>query len=535
MRSKTKIFTYQTRLKIHDDKAMILDACAARFNRVERKLYADTCAGKDPLKLKVSYQAKFGITARQYNSCRIQLQGKIEAYKACLRLRIEGTQERIAGLERTLAKLEKKKNKSESIHQKKRRLQALKRHLDSLINDRDSEKVRLCFGSRKLFHAQFNLKANDYTSHEAWKADWVRSRNSTFFLLGSKDETAGNQSCTATLQEDGSVKLRLRLPDALVESYGKYIEFDNVRFHNGHNAFVMALRDNLERNRLSKAKDKNYLEHGQAISYRFRRNVKGWYIFVSLEVPPILQVTSKALGAIGIDINADHLALSEVDRFGNPIDTMSIPLVTYGKSQHQAKALIGEASALAIAWAANKRKPIALEKLDFTRKKGSLKEIDNPKYARMLSSFSYQSILVTLQSRAYREGIEIMEVNPAFTSVIGRVKFARHYGLSIHQAAAVCIARRSQGVSEKLPRHLDKIPDGKGNYVALSPPVRKGRKHVWSQWSVVKKSLLAALEAQSRATRCRSTSPPKVACSDSVDSSVVGGNPTRESSIQRLD
>jgi len=39
-----------------------------------------------------------------------------------------------------------------------------------------------------------------------------------------------------------------------------------------------------------------------------------------------------------------------------------------------------------------------------------------------------------------REGVKVITVNPAFTSLIGRVKFGEGYGLSPH-AAAVAIAR----------------------------------------------------------------------------------------------
>lgn len=44
-------------------------------------------------------------------------------------------------------------------------------------------------------------------------------------------------------------------------------------------------------------------------------------------------------------------------------------------------------------------------------------------------------------------------VNPAYSSVIGRHKFARRYGISGHLAAALVIARRAQGFSERYSRH----------------------------------------------------------------------------------
>ena len=70
----------------------------------------------------------------------------------------------------------------------------------------------------------------------------------------------------------------------------------------------------------------------------------------------------------------------------------------------------------------------------------------------MLSSFSYGKVKACFLSRGYREGVEVNQVNPAYSSVIGRVKFMERYGLSVHQAAALVLARRLLGCSERIPR-----------------------------------------------------------------------------------
>ena len=54
----------------------------------------------------------------------------------------------------------------------------------------------------------------------------------------------------------------------------------------------------------------------------------------------------------------------------------------------------------------------------------------------MLSSLNYARALACFLSRGHRESVGIHQVNPAFSSVIGRVKFMEMYGLSVHQAAA---------------------------------------------------------------------------------------------------
>ena len=91
----------------------------------------------------------------------------------------------------------------------------------------------------------------------------------------------------------------------------------------------------------------------------------------------------------------------------------------------------------------------------------------------MLSSFSYGKIKADFLSRGYRQGVEVHQVNPAFSSVIGRVKFMERYGLSVHQAAALALARRLPGCSERIPRRRV-CPVGNGVHVAFSVPYLQG-------------------------------------------------------------
>ena len=79
-------------------------------------------------------------------------------------------------------------------------------------------------------------------------------------------------------------------------------------------------------------------------------------------------------------------------------------------------------------------------RLDFRRKKAAL-EGESRRYSRMLSSFSYGKVKAYFLSRGCRQGVEVHQVNPAFSSVVGRVKFMERYGLSVHQAAALALAR----------------------------------------------------------------------------------------------
>ena len=178
-----------------------------------------------------------------------------------------------------------------------------------------------------------------------------------------------------------------------------------------------------------------------------------------------------------------------------------MPLVTYGTSQRQSEVLIGDAVASVVQYAREVGKPIVIEKLDFRQKKAAL-EGQSRKYSRMLSSFSYGKVKAYFISRGYRQGVEVKQVNPAYSSVIGRVKFMERYGLTVHQAPALVLARRLLGCSERIPRRWV-APIGNGVQVAFTVPARKRVKHVWTYWGAVLGQLRPALAAQHRLGKWR--------------------------------
>ena len=45
---------------------------------------------------------------------------------------------------------------------------------------------------------------------------------------------------------------------------------------------------------------------------------------------------------------------------------------------------------------------------------------ESRRYSRMLSSFRYSKIKAYFISHGYRQGVEVIQVNPAYSSVIGR-------------------------------------------------------------------------------------------------------------------
>ena len=165
---------------------------------------------------------------------------------------------------------------------------------------------------------------------------------------GAGDESGGCQLCVAGIAGDGSLTLRLRMPDCLAGEHGKYLVIEGVKFAYGHGQVLAALQANLEfagcRRRDGEGAARA-ASLGQAISYRFKRDEKGWRVFVTTKMAPLPVATDRRRGAIGVDLNADHLAVTETDSSGNWLRSWRVPLVTYGRSSHQAEALIGDAVA----------------------------------------------------------------------------------------------------------------------------------------------------------------------------------------------
>jgi hypothetical protein len=146
--------------------------------------------------------------------------------------------------------------------------------------------------------------------------------------------------------------LTVRLPDAL----GGLRVIPGVRFPYGQEILQQALKKQI------------------AISYRFVRKKKGWYILASTQAPRGERRTDRARGVLGVDLGPGGMAAVETDRIGNPIARKTYPLALYHKTRFQARALIGDVAAEIGDWAKRCGKPLALENLEFEEKKALLRE-----------------------------------------------------------------------------------------------------------------------------------------------------------------
>ena len=141
---------------------------------------------------------------------RVSLEGKVASVKEQQKLRLDSLGRRIARAERQIA-VAAEAGRWDQVHQKRRRLGNLQFKLVALEANIAAGRVRLCFGSKRLWRRRHHLAENGYASHEEWLGDWQDDRSDEFFVLGSRDETAGCQLSVATVADDGTLTLRLRI------------------------------------------------------------------------------------------------------------------------------------------------------------------------------------------------------------------------------------------------------------------------------------------------------------------------------------
>ena len=442
-----RISVYRTRTR---DTSVIFDQLGELYNKI-----LHVVASKRTIKLeslKNDIVSQYQIPSRWFDTIRVDLEGRIESIKECLKLNKNEKEETIKKIEEQIKKLKnKEKNLLKIIYRssleredlKKIQVQLFRKRYKLDVLTRKLVKIKqqlsyaipsICFGTKALFKKQHNSE-----NFLEWKKDWQFARNNQFYSIGSKDTNNGNLCCTPTIQEDGRISIRILIPKCL-RTTEKYHYVKDLYFKNGHD-------------QICKAINAHKLGNGEATSFRFIKDHKSWQIFATIhEVIP--EITIKDGGYIGVDLNDGFLACAVVMKNGNLMNRkegiFSIPMNLKGKSSDQSTAIIGDVVKELINKAKYYNIPICVEKLDFSKKKQALKNKTSKKQRTMLSSFAYKKFYSILVSACHKAGVELKTVNPAFTSLLGRNKFMKMYGLSVHHAAAMCIARRGMELSEDI-------------------------------------------------------------------------------------
>jgi len=340
---------------------------------------------------------------------------------------------------------EKAKNPNAQIYHRLRQLfpELPTKYIDSAIykaKQYPTDKP-VVFGGKRLFE---RLCKNHLTGkvRERLKKQWRELRQGTLISIGSKSDR-GNR---LTRFENINGQLHLRITT-------------------GNREFIYAkvLREP------SNSKDKwitfiaMLLESWQTHSYfpytvELKLRDGEVYGSVSFELPTPEVKYTKESGVIAIDTNASpiHLAIAEVSKTGELVSYQTINLhhllglSKNGKDQ-QEWILAHKIVDLAI----QKGKAIAIENLK-KLKKGTRGD-GKATLRKILHNWNAKKFLQKLKRVAMLKGVEVIEVNPAYTSIIGMLKYAPQLSIDKDIAGAYVIGRRALGFKEDMPENYEKL------------------------------------------------------------------------------
>lgn len=451
-----RMYAASTRLEMTPELKEYLGQYIGFYNRIHRRMYHDLINGFAASFSKISeyitYICKrYGILKRTANSIRHDMQGRIEAYRASrntaliqlsgkikaveakirkLGNRIRGLMPLVARNDATVKQANEYRKKKQSLYHARNKLNRLRQKHDKLQDDIRKDKIAICFGSRKAFDKQFRLAVNGYKSHAGWRNDFRKQRDRGIFFLGSSDEKQGNQLLQLYPCPDGTFRMCLSI-DKPFRKGVRQICLDGVKFP--------FMGDEL----------RDILQGKSPVTYRISRKGRKWYLtaMFSMETE---RVTSPDMGAVGIDYNDGFLETAETNESGNLVSGRHVKLCRHGTG-NAAESEIKEKLSSVVRYALSVGKDIVVEDLDFMKKKSlMLKGRRDAGYNRMLHLFDYHRYLFVLENLCIKYGVGFRKVNPAYTSQIGKQKYAGRKKLTVHRAAAYVIARRGQGFKDTL-------------------------------------------------------------------------------------
>ena len=316
----------------------------------------------------------------------------------------------------------------------------LKQDVENLEKDIKNKNIKISFGSKKLFNAQYNLEDNGFKTHTKWKNNYNNKRDKNIYYLGSKDETFGNQ--LAQLDYDFTTsKFTLKLrKEKQYSNESKYLNISNIDFKYMKDELINIINDHKSNQTLL------------PLSYRIYRVKNKWYLQVIITTIVENYLTRKEYGVIGLDFNNGFISFSETNESGNLIKSLNYPLKYHGCGNNALNEMLNTINNI-VTYARSVGKDISIEDLKFDSKKAnSIKsnQKNEKKYNKMIHTLDYSRYIFRLENKCHKMQVSLNKINPYNTSLIGYEKYAKNRKMTIHQAASFVIARRYQGFIDKL-------------------------------------------------------------------------------------
>ena len=393
-------------------------------------------------KLNKILQERFLVTARTAGSAIYGVEEIISSALALIPLNIEKLETRIEGKTKLI---EKKKKEMAKIHASRKtntkRLRKLKLHIyniynsinrirqkiGNLENQMKQRKPNICMGTKKF--ARNDMK--EFKLH----------RDSQINYIGRACEKQGNTNFQMQYVKKGNffvMKVRRDFGKWKDDRSPERFAYGKCHFKYGGRQLRDAMRDNASPVTVSV----------------IRRNGR-YYLFVTVAVSyeSSAIVTRKEHGVIGIDFNKGFINICETDEKGNivSIEKMKYPFEKAGITKTGLSDVVSRTCKKAI----ETGKSIVAEDLSFERKKRKSKKAVTPtekERMRMLHSLPYSRYAQILENITFNRKIELIKVNPAYTSKIAEQKFCDRMKLNIHNGASYVIARKGMGIKDSFKK-----------------------------------------------------------------------------------
>lgn len=497
MKSEDLTLTIESKIPDLGDLYSKLEEYGNFYNHLERTLFqklseaskVDSLLRKN---LKAEFMRDFKIQGRIFNALWVQAKGKLDSFKAIKKREKDQLNSKIKSLKAKIKKTEKevkeKKRKCgrgftplkpHKIIKRKQILSWLKIKLNKLENLKLNE--NFTFGSYSFFLKQYT-DPKYVGDHGAWLKEWRRRRNHHFYFLGSHDEPNQNQHCQYNCDDQGLETLKLTLPYCFENKIGRYLKIP-VKLDSSSN----------EKNLRYYNYFKEAVKSKVALSYEFLQRSNGnWYVFVTFTLPR--DTYDFKNGYIGVDINYNLIASAECNRHGNYTGFKNYRFDSEDSDSNQNKDRQALIVKDLVSRAKTQGKSIVIEDLDFTKLKLKPR---GKKANKKLNLIQYSIFRTLLHSKCLKEGIRLKIVNPAYSSVIGRYKYAKRFGVSTHTAASFVLARRGfYKIKEKLPNQMIGILH-RGEEEKFERVFRY--RHHWSAWGFLSKNLEKCLKRVNKA------------------------------------
>ena len=384
-------------------------------------------------------QERFSITARTASSAIYEVEEIISSALALIPLNIEKLETRI---DNKIKLIEKKKKEMAKIHASRKtntkRLGKLKLHIYNIYNSInrirqkienlerqfENRKPNICIGTKKL--ARNDAKA------------FIQHRDSQINYIGRAKEKQGNANFQMQYVKKGNfcvMKVRRDFGNWKDDRSPERFAYGKCHFKYGGKQLRDAMRDN-----------------ASPVTVSVIRKNERYYLFVTVAVSyeNSAIVTRREHGVIGIDFNKGFINICETDEKGNVvnIEKMKYPFGKAGITDAGLADVISKVSRKAV----ETGKSIVAEDLSFEKKKRKSKKAVTPtekERMRMLHSLPYSRYAKILENLTFNRKIELIKVNPAYTSRIAEQKFCNRMKLNIHDGAAYVIARKGMGIKDK--------------------------------------------------------------------------------------